>query len=153
LISVLLSLVTVVLSLLVLLLILFAPQVVSLVGVGYDAQTQALATELLRLTSPALVFMSLFAVLTGTLYALRAFTLPAVSGPVFTRCIVLGMILLAPPLQVMTTLNHGLIVWSAGRPLDAIRAAALGWLIGAVAQMALQLPGIRGARLHFTLHW
>ena len=45
------------------------------------------------------------------------------------------------------------IIWAAGRPADAIRAAALGWLIGAVAQMALQLPGLRGARLHLTIHW
>jgi putative peptidoglycan lipid II flippase len=151
--SVLLSLVTAVLALIVLLLILFAPQVVALVGVGYDAQTQALATELLRLTSPALIFLSLFAVLSGALYALRSFTLPAMAGAVFNACIVLGMILLAPPLQVITTLNHGNIAWSSGRPLDAIRAAALGWLIGAIAQMALQLPGLRGARLHLTLQW
>jgi putative peptidoglycan lipid II flippase len=151
--SVLLSLVTAVLALIVLLLILFAPQVVALVGIGYDAPTQALATYLLRLTSPALIFLSLFAVLSGTLYALRSFTLPAMAGAVVNGCIVLGMILLAPPPQVITTFAHGTMIWSAGRPLDAIRAAALGWLIGAVAQMALQLPGIRGARLHFTFHW
>ena len=47
----------------------------------------------------------------------------------------------------------GRMIWAAGRPADAIRAAALGWLIGAVAQMALQLPGLRGARLHLTIHW
>ena len=151
--SVLLSLVTAILALLVLILMLFAPQIVALVGVGYDAQTQILATELLRLTAPALIFLSLFAVLSGALYALRSFTLPALAGAAFNGCIVLGMILLAPPLQVITTLNHGTIIWSAGRPLDAIRAAALGWLIGAIAQMALQLPGLRGARLHLTIHW
>ena len=63
-----------------LVLIVFAPQVVALVGSGYDAPTQALATELLRLTAPALIFLSLFAVLSGTLYALRSFTLPGAGG-------------------------------------------------------------------------
>lgn len=153
LVSVLLSFVTAILSLLMLILVLFAPQVVALVGVGYDAPTQALAAELLRLTAPALIFLSLFAILSGALYALRSFTLPAFAGAIFNGCIVLGMILLAPPLQVMTTLNHGIVTWAAGRPADAIRAAALGWLIGSVVQMLSQLPGLRGARLRLTIHW
>ena len=85
LVSVLISLVTVVVTLLVLVLILFAPQVVMLVGSGYDSATQTLATELLRLTAPALIFLSLFAVLSGTLYALRSFTLPALAGARFQR--------------------------------------------------------------------
>ncbi len=114
LVSVLISLVTVVVTLLVLLLIVFAPQVVMLVGSGYDSATQALATELLRLTAPALIFLSLFAVLSGTLYALRSFTLPALAGAVFNACIVLGTILLAPPLQVFTTLSR--ITTSTGSP-------------------------------------
>ncbi len=153
LVSVLVSLVTVVVTLLVLLLIIFAPQVVLLVGGGYDSATQALATELLRLTAPALIFLSLFAVLSGTLYALRSFTLPALAGAVFNACIVLGTILLAPPLQVFTTYQYFNVHWVAMRPADGIRAAAFGWLIGAVVQMALQLPGLRDAKLHLTLNW
>jgi putative peptidoglycan lipid II flippase len=153
LVSVLLSLVTAVLSVVVLILILFAPQVVALVGSGYDAPTQALAAELLRLTSPALIFLSLFAVLSGTLYALRSFTLPAFAGAIFNGCIVLGMVLLAPPLRVIATFNHGAVTWAAGRPADAIRAAALGWLIGSLVQMVSQFPGLRGARLRLTIHW
>ena len=39
------------------------------------------------------------------------------------------------------------------RPADGIRAAAFGWLIGAIVQMALQLPGLRDAKLHLTLNW
>lgn len=158
LVSVLLSLVTVALSLLTLALIAFDKPVVALIGSGYDAPTQALAAELLRITAPALVFMSLFAVLSGTLYALRSFTLPAFAGAVFNGCVVLGMILLAPPLQVITTISYHGVTWAAGRPADGIRAAAFGWLIGAVVQTASQLPGLRGTRdathrLRFTLYW
>ncbi|MCC6802968.1 MAG: murein biosynthesis integral membrane protein MurJ [Anaerolineae bacterium] len=153
LVSVLLSLVTVVLSLLTLVLIALDKPVVMLIGIGYDAPTQALAADLLRVTAPALVFMSLFAVLSGTLYALRSFTLPAFAGAVFNGCIVLAMILLAPPLQVITTVTTSGVTWAAARPADGIRAAALGWLIGSVVQMASQLPGLRRARLHFTLNW
>ncbi|MFN8448050.1 MAG: lipid II flippase MurJ [Anaerolineae bacterium] len=140
LVSVLLSLVTVVLSLLTLILIAFDKPVVSLIGSGYDAPTQALAAELLRITAPALIFMSLFAVLSGTLYALRSFTLPAFAGAVFNGCVVLGMVLLAPPLQVITTITYHGVTWAAGRPADGIRAAAFGWLIGAVVQTASQPP-------------
>jgi putative peptidoglycan lipid II flippase len=46
-----------------------------------------------------------------------------------------------------------LVTWTIGRPPDAIRAAALGWLIGSFVQMLSQLPGLRGAKLHFTLNW
>lgn len=153
LVSVLLSLVTVILAALTLLLVTFAPQIVGLVGNGYDVPTQLLAAELLRLTAPALIFLGLFALLSGTLYALRAFTLPALAGAVFNGCIVLGMILLAPPLQVISTYNNSLMSLAPGRPADAIRAAALGWLIGSFAQMIFQLPGLRGSRLRFTLNW
>ncbi|MEO1645821.1 MAG: lipid II flippase MurJ, partial [Chloroflexota bacterium] len=45
-----------VVSALVLVLEIFAPQIVALTAAGYDAQTQALATSLLRITSPALIF-------------------------------------------------------------------------------------------------
>ncbi|HVU10190.1 MAG TPA: murein biosynthesis integral membrane protein MurJ [Phototrophicaceae bacterium] len=151
--SILLSLVTVVLSALVLIILIFAPQIVTLVGGGYDAPTQALAADLLRLTSPALLFLSLFAVLSGTLYAMRSFTLPAMAGALFNGCIVLGTILLAPPLQVVTIVSATSVQWIAARPIDGIRAAVLGWLIGAFVQMISQIPGLRAARVHFTLNW
>ncbi len=151
--SILLSLVTVMLSALVLIILLFAPQIVVLVGSGYDAPTQALAADLLRLTSPALLFLSLFAVLSGTLYALRSFALPAMAGAVFNGCIVLGTILLVPPLRLTPMVSATSVQWIAARPIDGIRAAVLGWLIGAFAQMISQIPGLRAARVHFTLNW
>jgi putative peptidoglycan lipid II flippase len=153
LVSVLFSLVTVVLSLLVLLLELFAPQVVHIVGSGFDLHTLTLATDLLRLTAPALIFLSLFAVLSGTLYALREFTWPAFAGAVFNGSIVLVTVLLAPPLQLTFPTNAHSFEWTLSRPAEGIIAATFGWLIGSLLQFALQFPGMKGARLHLTLHW
>jgi peptidoglycan biosynthesis protein MviN/MurJ (putative lipid II flippase) len=54
-------------------------------------------------------------VLSGALYALRRFALPAFAGAVFNGCIVLVAVLAAPSL--------------------GITAMALGWLVGAVVQV------------------
>lgn len=151
--SILISLIVVVLSVVVLLLQAFAPTVIGLVGGGADPVKQALATELLRLTSPALVFLGLFAVLSGALYALQSFTLPAFAGAIFNGSIVVGTLLLAPPVQVTPVLNGAHVTWTLARPEWGIQAAALGWLLGALVQMAFQLPGLRGARLRLTLRW
>ncbi len=152
LVSVLLSLVTVALAVLVLGVELFAGQIMSVMV--SDPQTLALATILLRLTAPAMLFMSLFAVLSGTLIALRQFTLPAFASTVFNGSIVVVALLLAPALQVTPHLNSGALVqWGMARPNSGIVVVALGWLVGAVVQMLLQAPGLRGARLHFTLNW
>src|SRR4030095_14747907 len=126
LVSILCSLVTVVLSALVLLLIIFAPQVVAVVGSGFDAEKMALAVHLLRVIAPSLIFMSLFAVLSGTLYALREFTWPAFAGVVFNGCMVLGTIFLPPPLHLAPVLNLGsapvMVQWAMVRPADGISA-------------------------------
>lgn len=155
LVSALISLITLIVTLLTVALLVLAPVVVDLVGGGYDAQTQALAVELLRITAPALIFLSLFAVLSGALYALRAFTFPALAGAIFNLCVVLGTVLLAPPLQLMPLVDGRLpaIHWVIGRPPDAIRAAAFGWLIGALVQMATQLIGLRSAKLRLNRLW
>lgn len=154
LVSVLVSFVTAILAILILLLELFAPEVVRVAGgAGFDAQTQALAADLLRLTAPALLFMSLFAVLSGTLYALRAFTWPAFAGAAFNGSIVILTILLAPA-PVMTPVLGGLTVeWVIQRRPEGIAIVAIGWLVGSLVQLALQFPGMRGARLGLTFNW
>jgi len=151
--SVLFSLATVVMAALILILQIFAPVAVRLVSSGADTQTQMLAVELLRLTSPALLFLALFALASGALYAQRAFTLPAFAGAVFNGSVVLGTLLLAPPEQV-TPLIHGYwIDWAMARPAEGITAAAFGWLLGAFVQLVLQLPGLRLSSIRFTLNW
>jgi len=131
LVSLLLGVATTILALLVLMLEMLAPQVIALVSGGASAEAQALAADLLRITAPALFFLGLFAVLSGLLYALRRFTLPAFAGAVFNGCIVLVALLVAPTL--------------------GITAMALGWLVGAVVQMGMQFVGLRDARLWPTL--
>ena len=153
--SILFSLVTVLLALLVLLIEGFAPQIVTAVASGADEPTLRLATELLRLTAPALIFMGLFAVFSGTLFALRSFSLPAFAGVVFNGCIVLVTAALAPPLTLMPGLQSDptLFPFLAARPASGIVVVALGWLAGAIAQMALQLPGLPLRRLRLSFRW
>lgn len=153
LVSVLVSLVTALLSALVVVLVLLAPQIVALVGSGYDAATLALASDLLRLTAPALIFLGLFAVLSGTLYALRSFKWPALAGAMFNGAIVIVTLLFTPPQTVTVTLGGAGAQWEMTRPPEAIAAAATGWLIGALVQLLLQLPGLRGASIRLTLRW
>jgi putative peptidoglycan lipid II flippase len=132
LVNALLGIVVITLSALILGLELLAPQIIGLVA--SDETTPAVidkATHLLRVTAPALMFLSLFAVLSGLLYALRRFTWPAFASTVFNGTIVIITLVFA----------HSL----------GITAAALGWLVGAVVQLALQLPGLHDARLHVRL--
>ncbi len=145
------SVVTVLLALLVLALEFFAPQVVTLFGGGgLSPQTFALATALLRLTAPALLFLGWFSLFAGALYALRLFLWPAFAGAVFNAGIVLTMLALVPPLQAT---EAGAVGSALARPQDAIMVAALGWLAGALLQMALQFPGLWQARLQLQLVW
>lgn len=146
--SILASLLVTLLAGLVLLLQAFAPQIVQLTASGADETAQMLAVDLLRLTSPALLFMGLFAILSGALYALRSFTYPAFAGVLFNGTIVVTTMLLAPPLMTLLAPPG-----ASGRAQDGIVAAAIGWLLGALAQLALQFPGLRGSRLRFTLNW
>ena len=152
LVSVLLTLSTALMAVLVLGLEIFAPQIIHVVGGGYDESTLALMAHLLRLTAPALIFLSLFAVLSGTLYALRVFNWPAFAGVVFNASIVIVALVFAPPPQVQAVLDtNGMMTWRNARPAEGVVVVALGWLIGALVQLALQFPGLRGMRL--SIRW
>ena len=153
--SALISLVSAIVALLVLLLELFAPQIVPAVAPGADIHTQRLAVDLLRLTAPALIFMSLFAVFSGALFALRSFTLPAFAGVVFNGCIVLVTLALAPSLALIPELEGRSIAspFLVARPSAGIIVVAVGWLVGASAQMLLQMPGLRLRRLRPSVNW
>jgi putative peptidoglycan lipid II flippase len=131
--SLILSLATLVLSLVVALIELAAPQVAALMAAGFDAELLATTTTLLRLTTPAVFFLSISGILTGLLHALRRFTLPAFTATTFNAIIVM-----------VAVAGVNLFGWG-------IEALAYGLLLGALGQVGLQLPGLRDARLRFSL--
>lgn len=139
--SVLLTLTTVITGLLTILLTLFAPQAVSLVSSGADEATFDLAVNLLRLTSPALILLGLFSILSGALYALRSFTWPAFSGVVFNGAIVVLTFALTPLFRPNDPTGQG------------IQAAAMGWVAGSLGQLLLQTFGLRGAQLRINFNF
>ena len=142
LVSVLLSIITAVLAILVLIVELFAPFIVQVFAGGSDAYTQALAVDLLRLTSVALIFMGVFAILSGTLYALRSFTWPAFATAMFNGVIVIVALVFSPAPRFSPHITGVHVHWMMTRPDEGITIVAIGWLLGSIAYVLLQLPGI-----------
>jgi putative peptidoglycan lipid II flippase len=128
LVNALLGIIVIILLGLVLLIVLSADALIELSAGGErPPETLNEATTLLRITAPALLFLSLFAILSGLLYALKRFTLPAFGASVFNLVIVIVTLLFADDI--------------------GITAAAVGWLLGAIIQVAVQLPQLRDARI------
>lgn len=132
LVSLVLSLAVIVLGVIVLLIELAAPQVAFLMAGGLNADLLAETARLMRLTTPAVLFLSLSGIITGLLYALKRFALPAFTAAIFNATIVAVAL-------------FGALVLDWG-----IEALAAGLLLGAVLQVALQLPGLRDARLRLV---
>ena len=124
--SMVLTVATVVLLAVVAVVELFAPQVAWLVGaLNFAApDLSELSIRLIRMTTPAVFFLGIASILTGALYALKRFTIPAFIGAAFNGTIVVVALLT----QEVTGL-----VW--------------GLLLGSLLQVVLQLPALRDARL------
>jgi putative peptidoglycan lipid II flippase len=110
---------------------LLAPQVAWMVGAlnFTEPELSELSVSLIRLTTPAVLFLGIASILTGALYALKRFTIPAFIGAAFNGTIV-----------VVALLNPG-----------EIRSLVWGLLLGSLLQVLLQLPALRDARLRWTL--
>jgi putative peptidoglycan lipid II flippase len=132
--SLVLSLVTLLMGLALLVMEIGAHQIAWLMSGGFDAQLLHTTAYLMRLTSPAVVFLSLSGVTTGLLYALKRFTLPAFAVAVFNASLVLVALVLTGWLGL------------------GVESLAVGMVVGSAAQVALQLPGLRGARLRFSVN-
>jgi putative peptidoglycan lipid II flippase len=111
---------------------LLTPQLVWLSAGGLSFSDQALATDLLRLMLPGVLFLSLASVLTGALYALKRFTLPAFTAAAFNAAMVI-------------------VALALGRRWG-VHSMAVGLLVGSALQVVLQLPGLCDARLRLVLN-
>ncbi len=129
--SIVLSLAVVILSLIVILLELFAPQVAWLLGSGFDAQLQAVTTKMIRIILPAVLFFGLSGMVTGLLYTLKRFTYPAFGAAIYNVGIITAALLLADKVNIYSL--------------------ALGILLGAMLQLAILLPDLRDVRFAFSL--
>ncbi|MBI3914224.1 MAG: murein biosynthesis integral membrane protein MurJ [Chloroflexi bacterium] len=119
------------LALAVLVLELFAPQLILILGGGYDAALQSSAVEMIRLILPAVFFLGMSGVITGLLYSLKRFAYPAFTTAAYN----LGIVVIALALT----------------PLFGITSLVIGIIIGAALQVLLQLPGLRGMQYHWTI--
>ena len=131
--SLVLSLAVVVLGVVVLILELVTPQIAFLLAGGFDPALLQVTARLMRITIPAVFFLSLSGIVTGLLYALKRFALPAFTAAIFNATIVIVALV-------------GAVQFDWG-----IETLAFGLLLGSALQVGLQLPGLRDARLRFEI--
>ena len=89
------------------------------------ATEAALATELLRILLPSVLFLSVAGVMSGILYSLERFTMPAVVSIVWNLTIIVAIVLLQDRIGVY--------------------AMAWGMLVGTVLQVVLLRVALRGS--------
>ncbi len=111
----------------VLLVIAAAPTIARLLGKGLDAHYLALATAMIRITAPAILFLNIAGLLSAALYAQRRFRRPAFAPSLYNATIVLVVLLL-------------------GRSVLQAKSLAVGLLAASVAQVLLQAQGMRHVR-------
>ncbi|MEJ2201691.1 MAG: lipid II flippase MurJ [Desulfuromonadaceae bacterium] len=134
-----LTLLLLVMTLVTVLGIVFSPQLVKVIGFGFNAVAGKLAlTDMLnRIMFPYIFFVSLLALLTGILNVLGHYFVPAVS-PLLLN---LSMI--------------GCALWLRTRFEVGITALAIGVLVGGGLQLLIQIPVLRrqGIRLRPDVHF
>lgn len=130
--STVLSVATVFLLLVVAVVELFTPQVAWLVGAQRFAEPglTEVSIRLMRMTTPAVIFLSISSILTGVLVTLKRFTLPAFTAAAFNGTIVVA--------ALVSGKIEGL-VW--------------GLLLGSIMQVVVQMPALRDSRIRWRLDW
>jgi putative peptidoglycan lipid II flippase len=128
-----LSLATAVLAIFVILVEIFTEQVAWLAGARNfsDPSLIPITVDLMRLATPAVLFMSIASILTGVLYALKRFTLPAFTAAIF---------------------NGTIVVIALLRP-DEIDSLVWGLLAGSFLQILFQLPALRDGHFRIQFNW
>jgi len=117
--------------------LIFTPQIAALFSPGSldNAHKFSLTVDLLRLTFPFILFVSLTALAGGALNSFHRFGLPAFTPVILNLFMIAGALWLAPHLEV---------------PI-----LALGWavLAGGIAQLVFQLPALRKLNLLTLPKW
>jgi len=108
----------------------FAPQIVALIGGDLSPEYQQVAIRLMRITAPVIWVFSSSGGLAAILYARERFTMAALGDALYN----LGVIIVVP-------LFHKQL---------GIEALAFGMLLGGIIQLALRLPDMRGVGLRLT---
>lgn len=113
--------------------LLLAPQIAWLVGANEfeDPALTSTAVRLMRLATPTILFLGVASVLTGALFALKRFNIPAFIGAIFNGTIV-AVALLRP---------------------EEIESLVWGMLLGSLLQIIVQLWALRGAKLRWNFAW
>ena len=108
-----------------------APWAMGIFGYGYSAEVQGMATGLLQIMVPSLLFMGLAAVFTAFLYSRRSFIFPAFCAAAYNAGIILAALTL-----------HTVV---------GVAGLAAGVLLGSLLQVAVQYPALRGTSLRVRL--
>lgn len=129
--AVMLNTLTLVIGLLVILGIIFAPGLVRVIAAGFADQPDklALTVQLTRVMFPFLLFVAWAALAMGILNACGTFFVPAVAPGAF------NLVSIAVPLATFG--------WLRSIGVDPITGMAWGVTLGALAQVAIQLPRLR----------
>jgi len=109
----------------------FAPQVAWVLAGGFTVDLLEQVTHLLRLILPAVAFLGLSGITMGLLYALQRFAYPAFVVAVYNASIIVAALI--------------------GAERWGIASLAVGVVLGALLQVVLQAPGLRGLKLQFSL--
>lgn len=131
--SMVLSVATAVLLLLIAVVELAAPFIADMVGASefQDPALRAVSIRLMRLSAPAVLCLGIASIISGVLYALKRFTLPAFMSAVFNGTIVVIALL-----------------WP-----ERIESLVIGLLVGSFLQIILQLPSLRDAQIRWHFDW
>lgn len=136
------TLTTIFMSLVSLLGILFAPQLITILAPGFDPGKAALTILLTRVMYPFILLVSLAALVMGMLNAKNIFTAPALASSFFNLGSIAGGVLFG---------------WWLDPHFGerALMGLALGTLLGGLLQLGVQLPSLykAGFRLVLDFRW
>lgn len=131
------SIALVVLSIVTLAGIFFAPAIVTVMAHGFSSAPEKfqLTVTLTRMMFPYLLFVGLVALCMGILNSLRHFAAPALSPVLLNISIIISALFLTPYLK------------------EPVMALAIGVVIGGISQLMLQFPFLWSHGIHLRPHW